>query len=294
MIGHILVVDGGGTKTAASLYDVRGDELASVMAGPSSLTQELEGGCATIAAVIEQLLLQTRTEAPDCSIVVGVAGAGNPVQRQALAAGLNAYPHLLITTDAQLALYGANLGRPVNVITLGTGSVAMQLTATGDTRQLGGWGFPIADHGGGAQLGFSAVQALIDAYDAGDIAQSPCLLALQDKIGTTRCDILAWVRQAKAKDYAALSHIVAQHSERCTLAHELMLKAAQAVDALIDKMGRDNILPIVLLGGMAQVIYPYLSQQHRQRIIPTQGSALSGGVLLAKKELERGPHGRRQ
>jgi N-acetylglucosamine kinase-like BadF-type ATPase len=74
-------------------------------------------------------------------------------------------PHLLLETDARVALAGATGNEPGVVIIAGTGSIACGINARGRFARAGGWGPTMGDEGSGAYIGRRALEAVVMAYD---------------------------------------------------------------------------------------------------------------------------------
>lgn len=58
------------------------------------------------------------------------------------------------------------------------------------------------------------------------------------------------------------------------------------MERLIRAASDDDELPITLLGGLSDMMTPFLSEDLRVRLIPPLGSALDGACVLAQRERE--------
>ena len=174
-----------------------------------------------------------------------------------------------------------HLGQPVLVVALGTGSVAMRLLADGTERQVGGWGFNIGDEGGGAWLGKQAVRELLWQVDSLTGITSPLLSAVALQIGEDDTTLLPWLKTASPNDYAALAPLVFSHAGRCGIADMLLERHVEAVQQLLWRAREQFDLPVVLLGGLAEVTAPLLNSQCRALLQNARGSALDGALILA-------------
>ena len=280
----ILTVDGGGSKTLARLSNSLTGEQWQQQAGPASLTNDFNQAIANITLLRNNLCQQAGIDSRQVIAVMGLAGAGNPKQQQQADAQLQvAFRQLLLTTDARTSLYGANLGQPVLVVALGTGSVAMRLLPDGNEQQVGGWGFNIGDEGGGAWLGKLAVRELLWQVDSLAGIQSPLLRQVAQQIGSTAASLLPWLKTASPNDFAALAPLVFEYSSHCELAQQLLQRHTAAVQQLLWQ-GREQFdLPVVLLGGLAERTAPLLDQRSQALLQPAKGSALDGGLILAQQ-----------
>jgi glucosamine kinase len=278
----ILTVDGGGSKTAARLTDTSTGKQWQQQAGPASLTNDFALALQNIMQLSSALCREAGVDSKQLRVVMGLAGAGNPQQQQQAHAQLAPLYHsLFVTTDAHTSLYGANLGQPVLVVALGTGSVAMRLLPDGTEQQIGGWGFNIGDEAGGAWLGKLAVRQLLWQVDSLDGIQSPLLQAIAGKIGSTAAQLLPWLKSAEPNDFAALAPLVFQYRRQCAVAAELLQQQIGAVTQLITQGLAHYRLPVVLLGGLAGDTMPLLPDALQAQLQPARGSALDGAFILA-------------
>lgn len=279
-----LMVDGGGSKTLARLTNNSTGQHWQQQAGPASLTNDFSLALSNIGNLTHSLCQQAGISSNDVYAIMGLAGAGNPQQQQQACQQLaKRYRSLILTTDAKTSLYGANLGQPVLVVALGTGSVAMRLLADGTEQQVGGWGFNIGDEGGGAWLGKQLVRELLWQVDSLAGVQSPMLQAVAQQIGADAASLLPWLKTASPTDFAALAPLVFKFASQCPIAKALLQRHLAAVEQLL-WAGREHYqLPVVLLGGLAQSTAPLLSPACRALLQPAKGSALDGGFILASQ-----------
>ncbi len=280
----VLTVDGGGSKTLARLTNTSTGQHWQQQAGPASLTNNFALALGNINLLSSSLCQQAGIDSRQVVAVMGLAGAGNPQQQQQASQQLaKHYARFLLTTDARTSLYGANLGQPVLVVALGTGSVAMRLLADGTEQQVGGWGFNIGDEGGGAWLGKQAVRELLWQIDSLAGIQSPLLRAVAQQIGADAATLLPWLKTASPNDYATLAPLVFDYARHCSLADNLLQHHTAAVQQLLWR-GREQFeLPVVLLGGLADTTAPLLSAECRALLQPARGTALDGAFILASQ-----------
>ncbi|MGI5308065.1 BadF/BadG/BcrA/BcrD ATPase family protein [Rheinheimera sp. WS51] len=284
----ILALDGGGSKTLAKLSNIETGQHWQQQAGPASLTNDFTLALANINLLISQLCQASGAVPSQIIAVMGLAGANNSqLQQQANTELAPLFAQLLITTDARTSLYGANLGQPVIVVALGTGSVAMRLQADGHEHQVGGWGFAIGDEGGGAWLGKLAMRKLLWQLDSLAGINSPLLQAIADKTAAKPTPLLSWLQHAKAQDYAQLAPLVFEYQQQCSIARQLLIQQGQAVSQLIYAAREDTELPVVLLGGLAKLTGTLLRQSEQAILQPAKGSALDGAHFLALQLYQR-------
>jgi len=290
-VNYILGIDGGGTKTIARLINIETQEQWLASAGPSSLNNDFSGAIGVLEKLIKEVTTLSCCELNDISAVFGLAGAGN----DKLVASLqqvfaNRFAYLAICSDAKTSAYGANNGDEVAVVALGTGSVGMRLqrNAKGDLEQhlVGGWGFLIGDEGGGARLGYYSVKALVEDVQQYGRANTLLTKTVAEHICPNLCDrttLLTWLSQASPANFAKLSTLVTQLFVDCPVAKQIIDDHVSHVELLICNTRGDSQLPVVLMGGLAQVTYKLLSPKIQAIIVKAKGDSLDGACLLATR-----------
>lgn len=285
MITHTLAVDGGGTKTAMRLKRI--SPTPSVIKertlAATSLTLYGETAITQLTHYIEEMLSVNQISPKQCYIVVGVAGAGNTQLKAKLQLALSHFPNLYVTTDAETSVVGANIGEGVNCIAIGTGSVAIQLDTHHKTHQFGGWGFPIGDQGGGAWLGFRAVQQTLSEFD-GKQPSFTSLLVMK-KSGCNRSQILDWISTANATDYAQFARELVDMEQRCPTANLILKQGIEEIELLTRACSDNNSLPIMFLGSLGSFYRKKLPQELQARSLEIQGNALDGAEIIAHQKL---------
>jgi N-acetylglucosamine kinase len=87
--------------------------------------------------------------------------SGGPDDKQAILAGMLRAEHLIVTTDAEIALSGATAtGQGIAAIA-GTGSIAFGRNAEGRRARAGGWGYIFGDEGSGFDIARQALRAAL-------------------------------------------------------------------------------------------------------------------------------------
>jgi len=286
MTSQILVIDGGGTKTLAALFTSGGEELQRWRAGPAHLTNDLTAALEVISTLLQQVFLESKAKPEQLVLVLGLAGACNTRSRQAVETMLQTFPFVAVqlTSDARTSLFGANDGAPVVAVALGTGSVAMRLDHKGQERQFGGWGFGIGDEGGGALMGKCAVRQALWELDCQPSDYSRLTSAICNEIGWEKGQILLWLQQATAHQYARFAPVVVQLAAAdCAAALTVLKQHARDVELLIRRSRSGSRLPVVVLGGLAEATIPYLSAKVQSWLQPSKGDAIAGGRRLGQQ-----------
>ncbi len=286
----VLAVDGGGTKTAAALLASGGGRLAACRAGPSNLYREPSVGLAAIDAAWRELCaaagLDPDRAAPETVVSAGLAGVSGRAQRDAFAAAFAGFAGRRLSSDGYTAFLGAFADRPGALLAVGTGVVAYRRRAAGGVPSLsGGWGFPVADRGGGAWLGLRLVGDYLDRLDGA--APIPCSRLWPEvgaRLGQGREAALAWLRDAGAAEFAALAPaVVAAAADGDALGRALLSKGAAHLARLARALGPDRAAPLALVGGLADAYRPALAAALGADLLPAASAAdpLRGAWLVA-------------
>jgi glucosamine kinase len=298
MIDYLIGVDGGGSGTRVRLAQARFNpgldyaEIAEGAAGPSALSLGIAPAWDAIESAIAQAFQAAGVAQPPRSriaIGLGLAGVHNTSWTQAFIAADPGYAAHVVGNDAFSTLMGAHGGAPGAIIALGTGSVGQALLADGTGREVGGWGFPSGDEGGGAWIGMAAVnyiQQVIDGrLEGGNLAD-----AVIAQCGGNRAAIQDWLAGATATRYATLAPLVVQHAENeDDAALEIMQSAGYEVDLMAAALDPDYALPLALCGGLGAAIIPYLDPETVDLIVPAQGDSAAGALRMIALHLESKP-----
>jgi N-acetylmuramic acid 6-phosphate etherase len=298
-VQFIIGIDGGGTKTHGRIKQINTDNYFEAYVGASSLTNDFELATKNISTLISQLMGQF-VEYDQCnpehiSVVIGAAGAGAKSQADKLVQQLSSsfsFASLEVCNDAKTSLIAANNAQPVTVVALGTGSVGARLDSDGCEHYYGGWGFPAGDDGGGAKLGFNAVQYLLQDIDNSGKPLSKVTANLQQMIcskegaeSTPKAALAAWLRNATASKYAEISPLVFSLQTQCSVANKLIEQHVKHCEALILTSRKNTSTPVVLLGGLAQVTLPLLSKEIAKHCQAPLGTSLDGACWLAENNI---------
>ena len=165
----VLGVDGGGTKTRAVIVDAAQAVLGEGTAGPSNpLRVGLAAAASAVRDAVERACSAARVRRSDIvAAQLGLAGVRRRDLRERMRealSGLGINP-LEISTDADIALFGATDGKPGVVIIAGTGSICCGLNARGQRACAGGWGPLAGDEGAGSWIARRALQSVARAAD---------------------------------------------------------------------------------------------------------------------------------
>jgi glucosamine kinase len=282
---YILGLDGGGTKTIARLVNIKTEQQWQEISGPASLTNDFSVALKNNQEMCHSLLRQANIKADKVVAVLGMAGAGD-VKKVAEFTNLINIPFAKfeVCTDAKTSLFGANMGKPVAVVSLGTGSVGATLYPDGHNTQTGGWGFVAGDEGGGAKLGLLAIQLVLTELQKENEEHTPLADAISKRFGNL-ANIVTWSTTASPRDFAELAPLTFSLNGHCPLASQAISSHLQSVEALINNTRAKSNLPVVILGGLAKSTKVLLSPIVKALLIEQKGIALDGACLLARRLL---------
>jgi len=165
-----LGIDGGGTKTTATLMNASKDVLAEGEAGPSNpLRIGVETAVTNILRATENACDRAGLTVTDItSATLGLAGVRRKDIRERVRESFCKRLDLktvTVVTDAEIALFGTTMGKPGLVVIAGTGSICLGKNAQGETAISGGWGPLAGDEGGGAGIAQTALHTIAKASD---------------------------------------------------------------------------------------------------------------------------------
>jgi glucosamine kinase len=120
---------------------------------------------------------------------------------------------------------------------------------------LSGWGFPVADRGSGAWLGLRLVAEYLDWLDgAAAIPSSTLWPTAEERLGREREGILAWLKDTRAADFAALAPaVVAAAQAGDPLGTALLAEGAGHLHCLARALEPTPEAPLALGGGLAEI-----------------------------------------
>ena len=160
-----LGVDGGQSSTTVLIGDESGRVLGAGEAGPCNHTGAEEGRARFERAVNQGLHAACARAGLDAATVRFESAcfgmSGGPEDKRTILAGTLRAEHLLVTTDADIALSGAtDTGQGIAAIA-GTGSIAFGRNTEGRTARAGGWGYVFGDEGSGFDIARQALRAAL-------------------------------------------------------------------------------------------------------------------------------------
>ncbi|MFC0407612.1 BadF/BadG/BcrA/BcrD ATPase family protein [Roseomonas elaeocarpi] len=264
---YVLALDGGGSKTEAELRRADGTLLARGRGGPANLFRDRDGALAAVESLWQRCCdgaaLDPETARGETALSAGLAGVSAAGAVEAFGHAFRGFGAAHLSSDAFVALLGGFGGAPGVLLSVGTGTVACLRDRDGGFRRLGGWGFPVGDRGGGAWLGLQLLTAWLEHRDGVHTAESSALLwrAVEERLGTDRTAILAWLREAAPAHFATLAPLVAEAALRGdAFAAALLDEAATHLARLALALEPSAGVPVLVGGGLAPALRPRLAR----------------------------------
>lgn len=162
----VLGIDGGGTRTRASIVD--GDKVLAFAENGS--IKRLRVGEETADENLRAILKEVFDQASVRGVKAGSAGVAScfmPGVQEWIGGVLKEFgvERLEIVGDEVIALDGAFRGGPGILQIAGTGSNCIGRAPDGSRERAGGWSSRLGDEGSGYWIGLHAVRRALNAYD---------------------------------------------------------------------------------------------------------------------------------
>lgn len=282
---YFFAIDGGGTGSRAILADKNGAILGKGTSGPANIGADTPNAIINITEAAEQARLQARLHSSiyeTSSAVLGLAGA-NSLADPTTANKLLPFARSRIVSDTVTALQGA-LGNGEGAIAiLGTGSAFAK--RTGDSVEvIGGRGFMLGDHAGGARLGRDLLEQTLLAHD-GIVSGTALTNAVMDKFSNDARKITQFSRSATAADYAAFAPMIFQFAAKGDLlGSQLLSEACLMIERNLRALGVEKLRRFSITGGLAHSYASLDCLPYKEFYVPAQGDSLQGALALALQD----------
>lgn len=257
----ILGIDGGGTRTRASIAD--GDKILGhgVSGSIKRLRVGAEAAEANLRAVLKDVYAQAGIKGVSAACC-GVASVSMPGIVEWIGAVLNDFgvERSDIVGDEVIALDAAFQGGPGILQIAGTGSNTIGRAPDGSKESAGGWSSHLGDEGSGYWIGLHSVRRALRAYDRGQPTQ--ILKRVGEIWGTPDLDDLVNVGDGTpGPDFAALAPTIDELAEAGDpVALEVLRQASVDLvefvllvrDKLKRKHGITGEVPVAWTGGVIE------------------------------------------
>ena len=269
-------IDGGGTGCRVAI-SIDGGTATETRGGAANIVTDPAGAEAAIREALlaglatHDLGLDDMTVARVCA---GLAGARLPGMADAFATRL---PFLAyVVDDSVTALEGALGGANGTLASLGTGSFFIRKSPEG-TRHIGGWGFHLGDEGSAAWLGRRALSLALRVAD-GRLPPDPLADAL---IEAAPPHPVLFARDAVPGAFAQLARLIPANAET-PLGQRLIGDVMLALTEGLGDVGHVQGEPLVVTGGLGDLIRGHLPDALKADLQETAGRPLDGALALAR------------
>jgi N-acetylglucosamine kinase-like BadF-type ATPase len=224
----VLGIDGGGTRTRASIVD--GERVLAF--GEHGSIKRLRVGAEAAEANLRVLLKEVFAQAGVAGVKAasaGVASSSMPGVVEWITAVFNDFgvERSEIVGDEVIALDAAFKGGPGILVIAGTGSNCVGRAPDGSRESAGGWSSRLGDEGSGYWIGLHAVRRALVAYDREEPTR---ILDTVGRIwGTSTLDELVNIGDGTpGPDFAAVAPAISQLAEEGDTVAAGVLKQAAA------------------------------------------------------------------
>ena len=261
---YYIGVDGGGTKTAAILFDTAAGDVRTLRLGSGNICLLGKTGCIEMLKELKNRLLSEISADQIAYSTFAFAGAGRPAERAMLESAVKEYgfKQFSVLTDAELLHYSFFENSPGILIASGTGSVCLLNSPDGSYHQIGGWGYVLGDQGSGFHIGKLAISHILATMDSG---WEPTKLIES---------LLDFYKIRNPKDL--ISHVYAASSPQVFVA-----SCAERVDELA---GQGDCIALGIIDTAAEALVQLATKAMvycKKNNIDTFNIALAGNVLKA-------------
>lgn len=282
---YFIGIDGGGTKCKARLEDAQGNVLAEAFAGPANAAGDLDGSIHSILEATDKVIAESgiaNLTPQDIHAGIGLAGLNIPEVMTEFKAKSLPFANTNITTDLYIACLGAHQIDDGAIIIIGTGSSGVAIKGE-QQFELGGHGFAVGDKASGAWLGKMAVTHTLEALD-GIKNRDKFTDEVMGFLGcSTAHQLVTLTLGAKPHFFATLAPLVfslAKQEE--PYAKTLVEDAADYINKLSKQLFMLKPARFSLIGGLTDIITPYLELELRAQIQSPLGSPEQGAILYSK------------
>jgi glucosamine kinase len=285
----IIGVDGGGSGTRVLISHPENlNPLASAEGAPSALGLGVEKAWRAIMKTIAQAFANANLKVPmlsECAIGLGLSGANNIVWKNEFLLRNPGFKTIVLDTDGYTTLLGAHGGKPGVIVAVGTGSVAMRLSTSGERKDVSGWGFPSGDESSGAWLGLRACALTQKAFD-GRRVNSPLTESIKHHCGTSSADFLNWLGNAEQTEFATLAPIIFQTATTDPESKLLLTKAGLEIAEMVNALDPKAELPLSICGRLGEALIDYLPIEVKRRHQKALGESTMGALHLISEQLK--------
>ena len=235
---YYFCVDGGGSKTLASLYDSNEKVISSSKTDSGNIFYDilkvqknisiLWSHCCKKAKLNKNLICKNTIAS------FGLAGGRSVKNKNLINKKFNFFKKIIISTDGHIALAGTSLHESMAVINIGTGVVAHIMLKNKLTQQIGGWGYPYGDKAGGWWIGLSLIKETLKSIDGYNNNKDVVIEKVLKEIGTNDLKILNWLSDTSPKNLAKLASILFATKKKSKIANKILNEGMDEIEKILE------------------------------------------------------------
>jgi N-acetylglucosamine kinase-like BadF-type ATPase len=297
---YVIGVDGGGTKTEASAYDLDGKVMLTSIKGFGNLLNNKEIALDNILSAIKEIIDEFGVSELSC-IYLGIAGSEVGENKKIISDKIKNELKVdsVVMNDAEIALKAMLKGKDGILTIAGTGSIAFGINKN-VTLRCGGWGSLLGDEGSGYRISIDAIKRMIFEEEH-SIAQSELTKKIMDRLEIKSVDeITKFVYSSTKDDIASLAPIVARLGEAGDeIASEILINEGVELAKTVENVYKNlkfKSCSIALVGGVirkAKVVRKAFEDYLKENIviediIDEEISPTMGAYYINKIKEEKG------
>jgi N-acetylglucosamine kinase-like BadF-type ATPase len=297
---YVIGVDGGGTKTEASAYDLDGKIMLTSIKGFRNLLNNKEIALDNILSAIKEIIDEFGVSELSC-IYLGIAGSEVGENKKIISDKIKNELKVdsVVMNDAEIALKAMLKGKDGILTIAGTGSIAFGINKN-VTLRCGGWGSLLGDEGSGYRISIDAIKRMIFEEEH-SIAQSELTKKIMDRLEIKSVDeITKFVYSSTKDDIASLAPIVARLGEAGDeIASEILINEGVELAKTVENVYKNlkfKSCSIALVGGVirkAKVVRKAFEDYLKENIviediIDEEISPTMGAYYINKIKEEKG------
>jgi len=286
---YYFCVDGGGSKTLASLYDSNEKVISSSKTDSGNIFYDilkvqknisiLWSHCCKKAKLNKNLICKNTIAS------FGLAGGRSVKNKNLINKKFNFFKKIIVSTDGHIALAGTSLHESMAVINIGTGVVAHIMLKNKLTQQIGGWGYPYGDKAGGWWIGLSLIKETLKSIDGYNNNKDVVIEKVLKEIGTNDLKILNWLSDTSPKNLAKLASILFATKKKSKIANKILNEGTDEIEKILEYiLSKKRIKKIYFTGGLSNLYAPYLRSKFTKYLVYNSVNPLLGALLIAKKK----------
>ncbi|SDC04551.1 BadF/BadG/BcrA/BcrD ATPase family protein [Ruegeria marina] len=282
----VIAVDGGGTSCRFAL--VSAGVRHEVKLGSANVFSDFESALTVVNTGLSGLLAQAGLPAQaiaEIPVFAGLAGVIDPDMARKVAMLIDA-PVVEVADDRVPAVVGALGDADGALISAGTGSF-VGCQSAGRITLIGGHGWLLGDDASGGWLGQALLRRCLRALDGIDARTELIDFTLRE-FDNNASQVIIFSASARPKDFARLAPPIFDAADTGDpVAVSLVRSGADYLVDALRALGQADTGPVHLHGSVAPRYLRYLPETIAARVTPATGTALDGGLILARRLAQR-------